>query len=142
MVANLRAVLDTNIIVAALRSPAGASNRLLNLVAVGDFVLLASVPLFLEYEAVLTRPEHLAACRLTVAEVGRFLDYLSALVEEVRLHYIWRPQLNDVADEMVLGTAINGRAEALVTFNVRHFGPAPTFGIQPLLPRDALGRLR
>ena len=104
--------------------------------------MVVSVPLFLEYEAVLTRPEQLAVSGLTINAVGDFLDYLARLVEPVRLHYLWRPQLIDQSDEMVLETAINGHAEALVTFNKRHFGPASGFGIEVIDPAEAIGRLR
>ncbi len=104
--------------------------------------MLASVPLFLEYEAVLTRPEHLLAGRLTEQGVIGFLNYLAGLVEPVRLHYLWRPQLSDVADEMVLETAINGRADYIVTFNVGHFGPAGRFGIEIVTPAAVLRRIR
>jgi putative PIN family toxin of toxin-antitoxin system len=137
----LRAVLDTNILVAALRSPKGASSALLTRLSQDRFVLLGSVPLFLEYEAVLSRPEQLAGFGLPQAQIDVILDYLARLAYEVRLHHLWRPQLNDVADEMVLDTAINGRADVLVTFNGRHFSPASNFGIEVLQPRDALRRL-
>jgi len=137
----LRAVLDTNILVAALRSPKGASSVLLDRLSQGRFALLVSVPLFLEYEAVLSRPDQLAAFGLTVAQVDVILDYLANVAQVVRMHYLWRPQLNDVADEMVLDTAINGRADVLVTFHVRHFSPASNFGTEVLLPGDALRRL-
>lgn len=104
--------------------------------------MLVSVPLFLEYEAVLTRPEHLLASRLTEQQVTEFLDYLAGLAEPVKLHYLWRPQLGDVADEMVLETAINGRADCIVTFNIRHFAPAVRFGIETIWPNEALRRIR
>lgn len=59
----------------------------------------------------------------------------AALIEPVTTHYLWRPQLRDPADEMVLEVAVNGRVDALVSFNHRDFGPAPArFGIA-LLPR-------
>lgn len=103
--------------------------------------MLASVPLFLEYEAVLTRAEHLLASGLTHGQVTRFLDYLAGLVSPVKFHYLWRPQLGDVADEMVLETAINGRADAIVTFNIRHFAPARRFDIDVIRPDEALRRL-
>ncbi len=102
--------------------------------------MLVSAPLFLEYEAVLTRPEHPVAAKLTEALALQFLDYLAGLVEPVKLHYLWRPQLSDVADEMVLETAINGRADAIVTFNKRHFGPAAKFGIDIVFPAEAMRR--
>ncbi len=104
--------------------------------------MLVSVPLFLEYEAVLTRPEHLIASRLTEPQATGFLDYLAGLIEPVKLHYLWRPQLGDIADEMVLETAINGRADCIVTFNTRHFTPAGRFGIETIWPDEALRRIR
>ena len=103
--------------------------------------MLASVPLFLEYEAVLSRPEHLLAAELTAPAVLGFLDHLAGLVEPVMLHYLWRPQLGDVADEMVLETAINGRADCIVTFNSGHFGPAPRFGVEIVTPGEMMRRI-
>lgn len=138
----LRAVIDTNILIKARRSRNGASNALLRAVDEGALRMLVSVPLFLEYEAVLTRPEHLMASGLTEGQAMGFLDYLAGLVEPVKLHYLWRPQLSDVADEMVLETAINGRADCIVTFNTRHFGPAARFGIEAIWPDEAMRRLR
>ena len=61
----LRLVLDTDVLVAALRSDQGASRRLLIGALDRAFEVLASVPLIIEYEAVLTRPEHLEASGLT-----------------------------------------------------------------------------
>jgi|SRR3954463_5664079 len=137
----MRAVLDTNILVHARRSRHGASNALLRLADAGAFRMLASVPLFLEYEAVLTRPEHLLVANIKERAVLGFLNYLASIVEPVRLHYLWRPQLGDVADEMVLETAINGRADCIVTFNHRHFTPAGRFGIAVVFPNEALRRI-
>lgn len=135
-------VLDTNILIHARRSRTGASNALLRAVDDGAFRLLVSVPLFLEYESVLTRPDHLLASGLTERQANKFLDYLAILAEPVKLHYLWRPQLGDVADEMVLETAINGRANCIVTFNTRHFGPAARFGIEIVWPAEAIRRIR
>lgn len=137
----MRLVLDTNVLVAAGRSRSGASNALLRAVDQGAFTMLASVPLFLEYEAVLTRDENLAAAGISAIAILDFLDYLALLVEPVRLSYLWRPQLGDVGDEMVLETAINGRADLLVTFNARHFTPAVRFGIDVASPGEALRRI-
>ena len=138
----MRAVLDTNVLVAARRSRGGASNALLRAADARAFVMIASVPLFFEYEAVLTRPEHLAVLGLTERMVAEFLDHLAAVIEPVSLSYLWRPQLIDVGDEMVLETAINGRADTIVTFNIRHFGPARRFGISLLRPEEAMRSLR
>lgn len=138
----MRLVLDTDVIVAAIRSPTGASAELLRLARQGRVTLAVSVPLFLEYEAQCTDSEHLSAARLTAPQARQFLDALAVICEPVVAHYLWRPQLRDPGDEMVLEAAINGRADALVTFNQRDFGVAPArFGIALLLPAQALKRL-
>jgi predicted nucleic acid-binding protein len=67
---------------------------------------------------------------------------VAAVAEPVRLAYLWRPTLSDVDDDMVLEAAVNGRADAIVTFNLRDFiGPAEQFGIQVARPGDAVQRL-
>ena len=72
----------------------------------------------------------------------RFLDGLARLAEPVTVHFLWRPQLRDAADEMVLEAAVNGQAQALVAFNHRDYGNAPArFGIQLLLPAEAYRRI-
>lgn len=114
-------VLDTDVVVAALRSDRGASRQLLLAALNRRFDLLLSVPLILEYEAVLTRPHHLAACGLNSAQVGRVLDDLAAVARPVRLAFRWRPRLPDPDDDMVLETAMNGAADGIVTFNQRDF---------------------
>jgi predicted nucleic acid-binding protein len=73
------------------------------------------VPLILEYEAVLTRSQHLAVCRITKAEVGRVLDDLTAVAEPVKISFRWRPDLPDPDDDMVLETAVNGNSHGIVT---------------------------
>lgn len=119
-----RAVLDTNVLVAAARSSVGASFALLQALRQRRFVALISVPLMLEYEAVLSRPEQLAAGGRTTDSVVTFLDAFSLLATPVHLHYLWRPQTRDPTDEMVLETALNGSAHALVTLNERDFALA------------------
>lgn len=137
-----RIVLDTNVLVAASRSRNGASFALLQWLREGRFVALTSVPLMLEYEAVLHRPEQLAAGNRSPTMVEAFLDAFCLLCEPVHLHYLWRPQTRDPADEMVLETALNGRADALVTMNVSDFSAAGIFRLPVLLPRDLLAELR
>lgn len=139
----MRLVLDTDVVVAALRSPTGASAALLLAADDGLFQLLATVPLFVEYEAVTRRVEHVVAAGLTPTDVSVFLDHLVELVEPVEPWFLWRPQLRDPADELVLEAAVNGRAGALVTFNHRHFhGAAQRFGLPVLRPGEALERIR
>lgn len=138
-----RVVLDTDVIVAAWRSPQGASAELLRLVHAGRLQMLASVALFAEYEAVLTRPAQLRAIGLRAADLQQALDELAACVVQVRSWYQWRPQLRDPADEMVLEAAVNGGATALVSFNQRDFGDAPArFGIVLATPSQFLRSLQ
>ena len=135
--------LDTDVVTAAFRSPTGASAALIELALDGKITLLASVPLALEYEAVLKRDEHLVACNATIEQMDRRVRSLIALCEPVYRAFRWRPQVRDPADEMVLEAAVNGGADMLVTFNRRDFGTAPAaFGIACLLPREALERTR
>jgi len=129
--------------VAALRSDRGASRRLLVSALDGVFELLASVPLMIEYEAVLTRPEHLEASGLEAQRVNAILDAVAQICTPVSLRFLWRPLLKDPADEMVLETAVNGGADWLVTFNLRHLAePAREFGIQAMRPPEAWKRVQ
>lgn len=131
-------VLDTNVLVAALRSRTGASRQLLLAALERRFVLLAAVPLFMEYEAVLSRPENLKAFGITRIDMEAVLDDLASVVKPVHIAYRWRPQLPDANDEMVLETAANGNAKAIVTFNRRDFVRAATqFHFSILLPSEA-----
>ena len=134
-----RLVIDTNVIVAALRSAKGASAALMLHVAEKRVKPLLTVALVLEIEAVLCRPEHLAASGLTPALVQGFVDELCALAEPVQIHFAWRPMLHDAADEMVLEAAVNGQADALVTFNLKDFLPAASgLGVEVITPITAL----
>jgi putative PIN family toxin of toxin-antitoxin system len=138
-----RAVLDTSIIVAALRTRHGAANALLRLVATRRLVALATPPLFLEYEDVLKRPEQELAHGLVAEAVDHFLAELAALLEPVEIHFHWRPQAKDPSDEMVLEAAINGSADALVTYNIADFLTAgERFGIPILRPADVLRKVK
>ena len=140
----MRLVLDTAAMVAAIRSDRGASRWLLRaaLERRHGLTLLVSVPLLIEYEAVMTRAEHLKSAGLSAADVAVLLDALAAVAEPVRLAYLWRPTLPDPDDDMVLEAAVNGRADTLVTFNLRDFGShAEQFGIAVLPPGEAVRRL-
>ena len=139
----MRVVLDTDVVVAAMRSPAGASAAILVAARQGLITLLMTVPLVVEYEAICQRAEHRLAAGLPEPEVNRFLDVIVAVAEPVEPRFLWRPQLRDPGDEMVLEAAVNGRADALVTFNIRHFGETPRrFGIDVLRPGEALRKFR
>ena len=135
----MNCVLDTNVLVAAVRSPAGASAELLRRVLQQRVPVLCSVPLFLEYEDVLSRPEHLAASGAQLRDVQNLLDVLAGVVVPVTIQFLWRPQLRDPKDDMVLELAVNGlgqgRPVTLITFNQRDFLPQATaFGVPVIGP--------
>ena len=139
----LSIVLDTSVVVAGLRTRLGAGNAVLHLVAERRVRLLATPPLFLEYEDVLKRPEHRLAHGLTPLEIDEFLAEVAALIEPVEVHFQWRPQTRDPNDEMVLEAAINGRADAIVTYNVADFAEAGArFEIAILRPPELLKKVK
>ncbi|MEK7412537.1 MAG: putative toxin-antitoxin system toxin component, PIN family [Planctomycetota bacterium] len=136
-------VLDTNVVVAGLRSSTGASFRILDMIAAGSVDFALSVPLFLEYEDVLKRPAMRRALGLSVPDVDTVLDVLAAKSRNTKLHFLWRPQLRDPKDEMVLETAANAGARAIVTFNRSDFLPAATaFKLDVIFPKDYLAHTR
>jgi putative PIN family toxin of toxin-antitoxin system len=139
----LRVVLDTDIIVTALRSATGGSNLVLREAAHGRLTALVTPALFLEYEAVLKRPEQRLAHGLGLPDIDRFLEAFAAACEAVEVSFQWRPQLSDANDEMVLEAAVNGRAQALITHNVRDFAKgAERFGLRVLRPGELIKELR
>jgi putative PIN family toxin of toxin-antitoxin system len=138
----LACVLDTDVLVAAFRSETGASRQILLAAQDRRFELLLSVPLMLEYEDVLKRPEHLKASRASEEDVANLLDGLALVCKRVTIAFRWRPSLPDPNDDMVLETAVNGQADAIVTFNQRHFNPvAARFGCQVMRPGELLRML-
>lgn len=139
----MRIVIDTSVIVAGFRSRTGASHRILRQVASGDFRPLVTTALFLEYEDVLLRAEHRLVTGMSEADVQGALGALASASEPVEVHFRWRPQLGDPADEMVLEAAVNGHAQALVTHNIRDFVVAARrFGLPVLTPQACLKEIR
>ena len=135
-------LLDTHVLVAALTSSRGASHALLQAVGTARLRMAASPAVWLEYESVLKRDEIRRLHGFSIHQVDAFLSALAVWVEPVSLHYIWRPQLRDPGDEMVLEAAVNARVHALVTSNVKDFSmAAPKFGLAVKTPAQALSLL-
>jgi putative PIN family toxin of toxin-antitoxin system len=130
-------ILDTNVLVSALRSRTGWSRRLMIEVLMGNIDAGVSVPLFIEYEDVLKRSENLAAFGLTPDEIDGFLTGLAGVLAPIDISFLWRPQMKDPADEMVLEAAVNGRCTHLVTWNLRDFAQAVRkFDLKCVAPPD------
>lgn len=104
--------------------------------------MCCSPALFLEYEDVLKRPEQLKAAGLLLTDIDDILADLASHIVPVSTHYQWRPQLRDPSDEMVLEAAANAGAQAIVTYNLRDFAPAASFGIDVLNPEQTFTRFQ
>jgi len=138
-----KVVLDTSVLIAAIRSDRGASRQLLEAALEGRLTPLISVPLFLEYEAVMKRPEHLEAAGMSISDVDEMLAALIQVAVSVAFAFMLRPRLTDPQDEMVLDTAANGRADFLVTLNVRDFrSQSGQFGFEIVSPLEMWRLLR
>ena len=125
-------VIDTCVVIAALRSRRGASHRLLMLVDRGTFVTNLSVALLLEYEQVAKRL--VGDIPLTAADVDDILDYRCQVAVQRQVSYLWRPFLKDPQDDMVLELAVAASCGFIVTFNIRDFAGAEQFGIRIVTP--------
>jgi len=133
----LKAVLDTSVLVAGLRSSNGASHLLLRRVAKSKLLPSVSIPLFLEYESVLKRPEHQLATGLSINEIDQFLNAFASAAAGVEIHFRWRPRLKDPKDELVLECVVNSGNRLLVTHNIKDFKSAVgEFDFRVLTPSE------
>lgn len=130
-------VIDTNVIIAALRSRLGASFRLVELIGKGKFETFLSVPLALEYEAVSKRmlPELTA---LQDEDIDTLINYVCKVSQRMEIFFLWRPFLRDEKDDMVLELAIRSNCEFIVTHNLKDFGGVGRFGIEAITPKEFL----
>ena len=133
-------ILDTNVLIAGLRSRRGASFALLGLLADGAFEVSVSVPLVLEYEAVARRQAR--ELGLTHADVDAVVDFVCTQAHHRKIFYLWRPFLRDPNDEMVLEVAVEAQCAYIVTFNTRDFAGVEQFGLQTLTPGEFLALLK
>ncbi len=128
----VRVVLDSSVVVSALRSRRGASFQVLRLLREGRFEIALSVPLAFEYEAVLLR--HAGELGLSRDEAEGLVDYLCEVGYKQPIHFLWRPALTDPCDELVLELAVAAECQAIVTHNVRDFAGAARFALRVITP--------
>lgn len=129
----MRVVLDTSVLVAAVRSRQGASQALLRQLPSPRFQPALSVALYMEWQAVLTRPEHVPP-GVDASQMLGFLRYLASVSHLQDIHYLWRPFLRDPNDDMVLECAVAAGCRFLVTHNVRDFRRSQELGVQAVTP--------
>lgn len=129
-------VLDTNIILSALKSKAGASFRLITLLRSGALRTAVTVPLVLEYQDVVSRSGLLP--HLTPTQTSAFLDWYVSVSVQRDVHFLWRPLLRDPKDDMVLEAAVAASAEYLVTHNISDFRGAASLGVRVVTPAQLL----
>jgi putative PIN family toxin of toxin-antitoxin system len=132
-------VLDTNVLISALRSRRGASFELLRLVGDPRWQLHLSTALLLEYEAVARREAR--NLWLQPALIETVLDYLCAHGHEHRINFRWRPFLSDPADDFILELAVAAQAQYIVTHNLRDFAGVEAFGLEVITPAQMLTKL-
>lgn len=131
-----RIVLDTNVLVSAVRSNRGASFRLLELVDSELFEFSISVPLVLEYEYAMVRAGK--EVRVSARAVTDIVDYICSVGRKVEVFYLWRPFLADPNDDMILEVAVADNCDAIVTFNERDFKGISKFGLEVWTPQKLL----
>lgn len=132
----IKAVLDTNVIVAAMKSSSGASHELLLRAGDGTFEMALSVPLLTEYQDVTSRPG--MEIPISRQAVESIIDWICRISVNQRIHFLWRPYLPDPKDDMVFETALAAGASHIVTFNTKDFHKVKELGVTPVLPSEFL----
>jgi putative PIN family toxin of toxin-antitoxin system len=136
----IRAVMDTNVLVAGLRSRLGASHQLLQLLRSGRWTLVLSNTVGSEYHEILHREA--AALRMNHSDVDAFLDALCGFAERQNLSTTWTPAATDPDDEALVQLAREAKVQYLITHNVRHMRAAEQFGVRVLTPAEFLNLVR
>ena len=135
----MRVVLDTSVLVAAWRSRNGASYALLTHLRAGNFEIAVSVPLVVEYEAVLLR--HLQGGDLSPEDVEALVDYLCLVARKQNIFFLWRPFLRDPDDDMFVEVAVAAQCAGIVTHNVRDFAGVESLGLRIFTPAEFLMKI-
>jgi putative PIN family toxin of toxin-antitoxin system len=117
----MRITLDTNVLYQALRDSAGASHYIVQLLRERNLDLALSIPVFLEYRAVLTRPKTLIDIRWKEEEIEAFLRFIAYIGKPITIHYLMRPNLTDEDDNMFVDLAFASNSRFLITSNLADF---------------------
>ncbi len=128
-----RVVIDTNVIISALRSKQGASNQFLRLLGQELFKCVISVPLALEYEEVCKRL--MPPLGISNTQIDSFIDYICQVSLHRKIFYLWRPQLPDADDDFLLDLTVEAQTEFIITFNQRDFPGVERFNIRLATPK-------
>ena len=132
-------MLDTNVMVAALKSKRGASYKLLSIIDQDKFQISISVPLIIEYEYALKRTD--LNILLTDSEIDDILDYICQIADKREIFYLWRPYLKDPKDDMILELAVESESDYIITYNQKDFKEVSKFGIKTLTPKAFLRKI-
>jgi putative PIN family toxin of toxin-antitoxin system len=135
----MQIVIDTNILVAALKSRRGASYKLVSLLPSDKLSIVVSVPLVIEYEDVLKRVKLPAA--ITNEDIGVFIDFLCKISRHQDIYFLWRPFLPDPFDDYILEVAVASQCDVIVTYNKRDFQGVDKFGLRVLDSRELLAEI-
>jgi len=137
----MRVVIETNVIVSALKSSKGASYALISELPSKKFQPVLSVPLYIEYQDVLTRLENMSGCS-SRDELLSFLRYLCSICHRQDIFFLWRPWLKDPKDDMVLELAVASNSKYIITHNVSDFKEIEGFSIKAITPREFIEVLK
>jgi putative PIN family toxin of toxin-antitoxin system len=129
-------VLDTNVLVSALRSRLGASYRLLTRLGSENWRPNLTVALVLEHESVLKRERQ--SFSLTEGDIDDVLDGICSRSGLHRQYFLWRPVASDPDDDLVMEAAIASSSDFIITYNKRHLRASTAFGIECLTPKEFL----
>ena len=135
----MKVVIDTNVLVAALKSRRGASYKLISLLPTGMFSIAVSVPLIIEYEDVLRRGK--LSAKISEKDISDFIDFICSVGYRQDIFFLWRPFLPDPSDDLVLEVAVAAGCDAIITYNKRHFANIAKFGQRVLDPKDFLAEI-
>ncbi len=135
----LKIVIDTNVIISALKSRNGFSFKLLSIIDDKRFRVFISVPLILEYEDVIKRSK--SQIKLSFTEISDILDYICLIAEQRKIFYLWRPFLKDPKDDMILELAVESECDYIISFNKKDFKKIEKFNLEVITPKELLRKI-